>query len=200
MTISEKVRVRHKCRKQGVLVLSRAEHVAYRFAAEIYNALCDWVLTTYKAQMRLTTSNQLRLLAFRTWSLRYKLPYAELFGLLIPKLREMFVLNPKSAMGVGAPFLVCRRSEAILEKAILEKYPQFEHLDAWREREKERQLAVEHAIALGGLQEKDNQLNVWDDNYVERYLASVRAKREERAKEENSKWRRVRKYRNSPWI
>lgn len=157
--------------------------------------------------LHLSKADQLRLLKYRTWMFRYYLPVQEILDLTIPILRQQIrrkYVKRKYVRGLGVSVaaLTGAGAERILQEQIRKTYPDSEHITIWRERERDRQLAVERAESLGGMPETDRGLRLSDcatpEIFMARYERRLQRLRLEAAEADNPQ-RRKRQYRFNPW-
>ena len=151
---------------------------------------------------------QLMLLKYRTWMLRYNLSIQEILDLTVPVLRQMARIRhiktkKYRGMGLTVKTLIGDGAERILREEIDRTYPDGEHITIWRELERDRQLAREHEEKIGGLPEvAEKGLRLADcatpEAFVQRYERRLKRMRQEEMAAVDAK-RRKRKYRWSPW-
>ena len=178
----------------------------YFIAAEIIIQMEEWMKRRDKKRTRLTykKADQPRLLRLRTWSMRHHLPITEILDLLVPVLKERILYKSKYGFEIPVKVLTGAAAGRILRYEIAKRYDGNEHILAWREMERERQLRAERIEELEGIPLKPRLHEAMPENetvseYVDHYTQSVMQNRQRERQAAGERWRRRKKYRNSPW-
>lgn len=179
----------------------------WKRANELVAELETWIASHDGRSLRLSVSedDQVRLLKLRTWMFRYHLPVNEILDILIPLLRDRVKRKKIShRLGVAIRTLTGHGAEEMLVVELNRKYPGGEHVHAWKEAERERQLEVEQLEMSDGMPEKQMKLfNILDypstNAYLDDYRARIEAKRKLVSSESVPVWRKRKNYRGNPW-
>ena len=158
-------------------------------------------------RLRFNQLDQARLLKLRVWSYRHKIDICEVLDMIIPPLRTV-ISKMKNSYGLGITIraMTSQRAYKILVSRLKEAYPQDEHIDVWRENERDRQLQIEANYKNGGLISRSPQMSnsVLDSpnakEFARRYTKIAIMKRERHQTLCGQSWRKRRRYRYSPWI
>jgi hypothetical protein len=178
----------------------------YFIAGEITIEMEQWLerQTGKHSQLRFKKEDQVRLLKFRTWSMRYKISIAEILDITVPLLKE-HLKHIVQRYGIGVPIKVLTGPGALsmLRSALERKYPGDEHLLAWREAERDRQLRAERIEKLDGLPLKPKLHAPMSgetlEEYIDNYSQLAINKRREERRAASQRWRRRKSYRGNPW-
>ena len=150
-------------------------------------------------KLRFKRVDLIRLLTLRTWSLRYYLQVMDILEILLPILRSSPGQKRAYGLGLTVAALTGDGAERILLRELRRRYPNGEHIGAWRENEIERELAAEESedgLAPRQLQKLGVLSSVSIDQYVRKYKRRTRiARRKRRAAEDKKR----KPFRWSPW-
>lgn len=151
--------------------------------------------------------DMLRLTKLRVWSWRYKVGIEEILILTLPYLRKSLSTQQKARYGLGCSVaaLTGAGNEKILVEALRQKYPGNEHQDAWRERERRKQLEAEEIEETDGLQVRARQARGMLESdsvkhYIESYRRRVLGMRRKMNQQLGSARRKRKHYRGNPWL
>lgn len=175
---------------------------------EVLMCIERWINRTDRKfpRLRYKPQDMARLTVLKVWSLRHRLTIDEILTILVPILRGWTKgQGQRYGLGVSIRTLTSKKVEAILKEKIGRLYPQGEHIARWRSLERDRQLRAEVQLELDGLQPRDHtRLEIQDVESigpaVQRYIRAVMKKREQNAREEARAWRRLKPYRQNPWL
>jgi hypothetical protein len=150
----------------------------------------------------------LRLTRLQVWSDRHHVSVYEILSLVLPCLRKTVATHTKKRYGLGVSIaaLTGAGAEKILIEAIVQTYPEAEHISEWRERERLRQLEAEAKEERGGLVSRHRRgpMNVLDaetpQDFVKSYSKRVIAERKHIRAAYSDPKRKELKYRFSPWL
>lgn len=178
----------------------------WRRANEIVAMLELWILEHDEKSIHLTISreNQVRLLKLRTWQFRYYLPIRELLDILVPLLRDR-VKRTKSSygLGIGIRSLTGKGAEDMLKVEIARRYPGNEHIQVWKEMQRDQQLELELLEETDGMAVRPEKLiTIQNAESAEQFLASYTKQIEARRKtvQSDNSQRQKKKYRGNPWL
>lgn len=147
-----------------------------------------------------------RLLKLKVWSLRYYTSVPEILDLVVPVLRYMVRTKHKRyGLGLSLAMLTGIGAEHILEQELKKKYPDGENIAFWKECQRDRQLRVEEQEELDGLEPRQYiPRGILEcesvEDFAHKYEARLLKQREEWQRAVRQKWRKRKKYRNSPWL
>ena len=183
----------------------------WRYAADIQEIIRQWLQLRDGRKdpvLRYKPADLVRLVRLRTWMMRHRLTIFEILDLLVLELRARFSrINRKTKMTGGLRIsintLTSHGAERVLKEMIAKTYPDNEHINIWRERERDRQMAAEMAEEMGNMveaPEKKLKLVDFDSpvDFVKRYEKRLeRQRRVEMAASDPS--RKKRAYRWNPF-
>ncbi len=138
-----------------------------------------------------------RLLSLRTWTLRYKLPLDEVLTVVLGfwdnviNKRRTRVLSEQRGLGCTIPCLCGDRSEELIEEYIKRKYPNGEHIRAWK---MSKQAAYIRIRPIKMLYKGSFRLMIED------YTKKVVADRSRNQAIVERKSRARRRYPDNPWL
>lgn len=188
--------------------MNDARHL-WTLAAEISAVIESWLQEHEgkRIYVRFKKIDLLRLTRLQVWSWRYKVSIEEILSLTLPYLRKSLSTVQKSRYGLGCSVasLTGIGNEKILIEALHQRYPGGEHVDAWRDDERRKQLDAEEHEELDGLPVRSKQVKgMFDCDSVPVFLKSYRDRvigiRRKMASEVDNPRRRRKRYRGNPWI
>jgi hypothetical protein len=179
----------------------------WRRSNEIQAAIEQWIQEHDHKHIaiRYKQQDQIRLLRFRTWQLRYRLTVPEILNFIVPVLRTQMLGRGKGyGLGISIRTLVGRGSERIIQEELAKQYPGAENITVWRDQERERQIEAEHNEDADGMELKSNRPTSLlqcstVDQYLTRYKKQVLQSRQVHEIETTRTSRRRKAYRFSPW-
>jgi hypothetical protein len=189
----------------------REESAVWKHAAEIQSMIELWlrVRDGQDVPLRYSREDQVRLLKYRTWMFRYLLSVQEILDMTIPVLRgiawrRQVKKKRRRGLGISVTTLTGIGTERILKEQLQKAYPDAEHVSVWRERERDRQMAVERREKLGGMPEAmEKRLKIIDyetpEAFVQHYERRLQRARQDEMEAVNPK-RRKRYYRWNPFL
>ena len=180
----------------------------WRRSNEIQSAIERWIQDNDQKHVpvRYKRADQIKLLKFRTWQLRYLLSVPEILNLVVPVLRGQMLGRGKGyGLGIGVRTLVGRGAERILQEEIVKFYPANEHIAMWRDNERERQIASERNEDLDGMESVSSKVpTLMDcdtvDQFISRYKKKILHSRQVHEVEVTKSSRRRKAYRSNPWL
>jgi len=189
----------------------KGEQQLWSMALRVAGAVTRYLIEVEKrpevARFRFSRLDQLRLLRLQVWSWQYQVSVEEILTLLLPRLRKAQhkPTRRNSALGVTVAVLVSRTSRNILLDALYWTYPGKEHVDIWRDAERERQLEAERVEDAGGLATvAPASRTMLDfatvDDYLSSYRKRVFGKRRALDSALGDSKRRRKRYRGNPWF
>lgn len=182
--------------------LSQLWNAANELGAEVQS----WLTSRAEKQVFLKFSrvDQIRLLKLRTWRFRYYLPVSEILDMIVPVLRSR-IKNKKRVSALGVPVLTLtgHGAERILQEEIKKRYPASEHIEAWKDRERDSQLEAEQNEGDDLPAASGSSLGILQANspeaFVEAYKRRITNYREEQRIQMLQEFRK-KPYRANPWI
>jgi hypothetical protein len=183
--------------------LAEAESLIMR----VLSAIEHWLETRdgKSFPLRYKRSDQIRLLRLYGWELKYMISIEDILDIIVPALRA-HIHSRKKARGIGIMVrsLVGDASERVLKYAIAKRYPQNEHIQVWKSRERELQLYRERREELDGMEPKQEIVKgLLDyaslDIYISRYKDKIAIIRKREVLDSIRK-RRKKPYRWNPWL
>jgi hypothetical protein len=180
----------------------------WRRSNEIQSAIEQWIQDHdgKHVPVRYKRADQIKLLKFRTWQLRYKLSIPEILNLIVWVLRTKMLGRGKGyGLGVSVRTLVGQGSERILQEEIAKFYPANEHIAMWRDQERERQIEAERNEDLDGMASTNGKVPTLMecdtvDKYIARYKKKILHSRQVHEVEVTKTSRRRKAYRGNPWL
>ncbi len=180
----------------------------WRRANDIVAILEKWIEENDHKSLRLTITreNQMRLLKLRTWTFRYYLSIPEILDLIMPVLRgRVKRTKPGYGLGIAVRSLVGKGAEGILQVEIARRFKSNEHIQVWKEEQRELQLELEFLEQTEGVAVRQDKLVTIQnadnaDQFVAAYTKQIEARRKTAQSEGSNKERRRKRYRRSPWF
>ena len=171
-------------------------------------AVCErWLASRdqNRTALKFNKVDQLKLTTLNVWAMRHRISVMEVLDILLPILRTQTRGLRHSALGVPVKVLTGSRAKAILEEHVRRRYPDKEHVQLWKETERDRQLEAERAEDMEGLTTKSQGIGGLLDYsstkaYTDAFIASIRRGRNAYMSAAGDKSRRKRKYRGNPWV
>lgn len=188
-------------------------------AEELEREVKEWLIKRQGEGARLyipKLMDRVRLLRLEVWATKHHISLSEVLDFAVPAARNMVKskdkakkqarVNPKAGLGVTVSTLTGKVVGTMLSAYINQTYPDSEHVAAWRERERELQLAREQEESFDGLQARSKiPLYPLDsetvDEFIKQYQERAAKKRTTMREACGEKWRRRKSYPSgNPWL
>src|SRR5215471_11077382 len=164
----------------------------------------QWLQNQEEKQVRLFFKQQdlARLLKLAVWREMYCIEIPEMLDFIMPILRAQVPRQRKpGTLGITVAAMTGDGAARILTQELKKRYPDNEHISAFKDRQRELQLQAEEARDSDGLVTREKLLTLGNDvaEYARRYSEQVLKKRNAVQAELGNPQRKRKAYRGNCW-